>query len=297
VATLPRRFGDEGVAWARLARGDDPFIPPAFVPGGLVVEALELEAPLDTLEPLLFALKRLLDRVELRLRARGAATTRLRVRLALDDGSAREIDVVLAHPFRAAGSLLRIARARLQPEVLAAPVVGLVVAVLEEAPLREASADLFRRGGTHEEGVAELIARLSAALGEPAVFAARPRDVHRPEDAWEKLPYSLSPGGRGGGGEGPLRPLRPLRLLEPPEPARWEAEGTLDRGAERATSLQWRAQTWPVEAFAGPERLQGEWWLEDALDRDYYTLQLGGGQRLWLYEDTEGAFHVHGVFE
>jgi hypothetical protein len=33
------------------------------------------------------------------------------------------------------------------------------------------------------------------------------------------------------------------------------------------------------------------------LDRDYYTLTLEGGARLWVYEDPTGAFFVHGVFE
>jgi len=302
-STLPRRFGPAGVALARLARGDDAFVPPAFVPGGLVTEALELEAPLDTLEPLLFALKRLLDRVELRLRARGAATTRLEVALGLDDGATRPVEVALAHPFRAAGSLLRIARARLQQVELAAPVVRLAVTVLDEAPYREASADLFRRGGSHEEGVAELVARLVASLGAEAVFAVRPRDVYRPEEAWEKIPYSLSPGlipphldppPRGGRGEpsGDLvtergaGPERPLLLLDPPEPAAW----TGDR-------LRWRTREWCVDAFTGPERLQGEWWKAEALDRDYYTLTLDDGGRLWVYEDPGGEFFVHGVFE
>jgi len=293
LATLPRRFGDEGVALARLARGDDPFVPPAFVPGGLIAEALELEAPLDTLEPVLFALKRLLDRVELRLRARGAATTRLGVRLGLDDGTAHEAEVPLAYPFRAAGSLLRIARARLQQDQLTAPVVRVAVTVLEEAPLRESSADLFRRGGSHEEGVAELVARLGAALGGDAVFAVQPRDVHRPEEAFEKIPYSLvtrhSGESRNPGStsvRGTVEPERPLLLLDPPEPASWAGD-----------QLRWRGRSWQVEAFAGPERLQGEWWRPDALDRDYYTLELDEGQRLWLFEDPNGAFHVHGVFE
>ena len=302
ASTLPRRFGDDGAALARLARGLDAWVPPAFVPGGPIAEALELEAPLDTLEPLLFALKRLLDRVELRLRGRGAATTRLEVRLGQDDGATLVAEVALAHPFRAAGSLLRIARARLQQVQLSAPVARVTVTVLDEAPYHEASADLFRRGGTHEEGVAELVARLVASLGVDAVFAVRPRDVHRPEEAWEKIAYSLSPGGRGGGEggapvggrgggeggaeEGDAEPERPLLLLDPPEPAGW----TGDR-------LRWRTREWHVDAFTGPERLQGEWWKPQVLDRDYYTLTLEGGARLWVYEDPTGAFFVHGVFE
>ena len=206
--TVPRRFGAAGLRLQRLAQGIDESRPEAYVPRGLIRERQDFEPPLSSLEPLLFCCKQLLDRVEQRLRARAAATTRLLLRLHLEGpapgvtgSQARAdnepgrilIEVPMAKPFRSAISLLRICRARLGVEqtrrCLQAPIVSLELSVLEESPYKEASADLFRRRAAQEEGTAELVARLIAALGEAAVFAVRPRAVWRPEDAFERVPY------------------------------------------------------------------------------------------------------------
>ena len=67
AGTLAHRFGPDGVAAARLARGEDDTPLSPYAPETLPVEALELDAPAESAEPLLFALKRLADRVAVRL--------------------------------------------------------------------------------------------------------------------------------------------------------------------------------------------------------------------------------------
>jgi hypothetical protein len=34
---------------------------------------------------------------------------------------------------------------------------------------------------------------------------------------------------------------------------------------------------------SGPERIEGEWWREDAPVRDYYRIEDSSGARFWLY--------------
>ena len=315
--TVPRRFGPAGLRLQRLARGIDESRPEAYVPRGLIRERQDFEEPLASLEPLLFCCKQLLERVEARLRARAAATTRLLLRLALEGPApgvagppsggegGREwlrIEVPLTTPFRAAHSLLRICRARLGAEQVGltqriqSPIVALEIWVLEESPYKEASADLFRRRTAQEEGMAALVARLIAALGEAAVFAVRAREVWRPEDAFERVPYragSSRPGplsiNREGGSEGAAlgqQLERPLRLFERPEPASWEGD-----------EVRWRGVVYPIHSLGGAERLQGEWWAAQPLDRDYYVLDLQSGDRLWLFEEPDGELYVQGCFD
>src|SRR5215203_747769 len=82
-ADLSSRLGRRGVALHRLARGLDaaPFVPDGDVPR--FIGRLELEWPLDTLEPLSFVLARLLEPLALALERadRGAAAARLELRL------------------------------------------------------------------------------------------------------------------------------------------------------------------------------------------------------------------------
>ena len=56
----------------RLARGidDEPFVP--RLPADALEEAIELDYPIDEIEPLSFVLRGLVDRALARLRVRGA---------------------------------------------------------------------------------------------------------------------------------------------------------------------------------------------------------------------------------
>ncbi len=89
LAALPAsgvaaRFGEEGSLAQRLALGDDPRPLCPFRPAPPLIEALWLEWPSDALEPVLFGLKTVLDRLTARLSGRGLALTRLEVSLKLE---------------------------------------------------------------------------------------------------------------------------------------------------------------------------------------------------------------------
>ena len=80
---LSARMGQDGVRLQQLALGQDPgpLVPDPDVPR--FVERMELEWPIDTLEPLSFVLARLLDPLSVSLERadRGAAALRLDLRL------------------------------------------------------------------------------------------------------------------------------------------------------------------------------------------------------------------------
>src|SRR5438094_306112 len=96
------RLGRRGVALQRLARGWDPrpFVPDADTPR--YRERLELEWPIDALEPLSFVLARLLDPLSAALERadRGAAAVRLDLRLVDRSTHARVLQLPTATPRR-----------------------------------------------------------------------------------------------------------------------------------------------------------------------------------------------------
>lgn len=135
------------------------------------------------------------------------------------------------------------------------------------------------------EGMAALIDRLSARLGETAVRVATPCGSWLPERAERWRPaLAKAPPPEEGAGE-PRRP-RPLLLLDPPEPV----EATADLPDGTPAQFTWRRVLRKVARAEGPERLSPEWWRPRpdgrlARTRDYYRIEDDQGLRYWLFRE------------
>ena len=292
--TLVHRFGAPGAAAARLARGVDPRPLVPFAPETFPHERWDLDGEVGVLtsaEPVLFAAKRLADRVAARLAGRGLGASRLRLTLFLDPRGEERVDLPLARPGADAGLWLAPLRERLAGLRLPAPVCALDLAVVEAA---EVPAEQLAVGDRPEVARALDVAlsRLTARLGERALFAAESADRHRPETAYRTAPFRRGGAGRRAGGTAPEGPPgRPTRLLDPPRPVVALGEGG------RLTSLRVDGTARAVVSLAGPERLAGEWWNEP-FDRDYYRARLEGLGEAWIYRDgRDGRLWLHGLFD
>lgn len=289
AGTLAHRFGAAGVLAARLARGEDDSPLAAFASETLPEEALELEAPAETADPLLFGLKRLADRVSARLAGRGLGATRLRVVLKLDPRGEERIVAPLAAPTASAARWLLPLKEHLFSLRLAGAVTGLKLAATEVAPLAAEQLAI----GDRPEALAALegvLARLAVRLGDGAMFSAEPVERYRPEQAYRPVPFrpGRAPPRNGASGEAPPRPTR---LLSEPWPVVAEGEGG------RLTALRVGGRARAVLALSGPERLRGEWW-SSPFDRDYYRVRLESLGDCWVYRDgRDGRLYLHGFFD
>jgi protein ImuB len=317
--TLAHRFGPAGVLAARLARGEDdsPLVP--YVPRTLPEEGVELEAPADSAEPLLFALKRLADRVAARLAGRGLGASRLRLVLKLDPRGEERLDVPLAAATAAPSRWLLPLKEHLFSIRLPAAVVALRLVVVEVAVVAPEQLAI----GDRPEALAALegvLARLAVRLGDGAMFAAEPVDRYRPEGAYRAVPFRTGPRRRRSGAAKPAQSslagvpasdreappaaaacpaassaaeegARPTRLLAVPAPVVAEGEGG------RLTALRVDGRARAVLAMEGPERLRSEWW-SGPFDRDYYRVRLEGLGDCWVYRDGgDGRLWLHGFFD
>lgn len=333
--TLAHRFGPAGVSAARLARGEDDAPLVAHVPAALPEETIDLEAPAESAEPLVFALKRLADRVAARLAGRGLGAVRLAIALALDPRGEQRIVVPLAQPSASSARWLLPVKEHLFSLRLPGAVTRVSLAATEVAPVAVEQLAF----GDRPEALAALegvLSRLAVRLGDGALFAAEPVERYRPEAAYRTVPFR--PGetrkaverarparprkgaARGAGrargataaaGEREPAAERDLAAGEPPRAAGPEAappvrptrllatpERVVAEGeGGRVTALRVGGRSRRVVAMDGPERLRGEWW-SSPFDRDYYRVRLDDLGECWVYRDAaDGALYLHGFFD
>jgi protein ImuB len=279
LAALPRdgvarRFGQALLdeidrALGRLPDARAPFVPPERYEG-----QLELPAPVEEAEALLFGARRLVVELCGFLQGRGAGLTRLRCDLVHRDANPTSI-VLGLRSTRQVEHVMTVLRERLAREALPDRVEAIRLVSEEIAPLAGKDGDFFATDKNAESGT-QLIERLRARLGEDAVRTLALHADHRPERAWRwEQSVTVEPSKIG---VAPDLPVRPLWLL--PDPYALE-------GGPAAAAL---------ELESGPERIESGWWDGQEIGRDYFVGRNAGGEALWLYRDREGTWFVHGVF-
>lgn len=200
------RFGEAGSmlmqrAAAELSRPLRPFTPPESV-----TEQHELDGLVEELEPVLFVLKRLFDRVEARLDARTLSAGSVILGFEIEPDQHRAVDhdrlrrsssreraevvLTLARPSKRAATMLALAREKLA-NALPGSIASMTVEARSTALDRGAQLDLFSSYAKKLEDVSELVGRLTAAFGENAVFSPEIVDTHRPESAWRAKPFEI----------------------------------------------------------------------------------------------------------
>jgi protein ImuB len=307
LAALPAdevaaRLGQPGVAWQRLARGEDaaPLVP--SVPEERFEQALDLEWPIDGLEPLSFVLARLMEPLAAHLerRDRGAAVLHVRLHLVKRDGVTREVherSLQLPAPMRDARTLRTLALLDLESHPPSAAIDRVVIAV-DPTPGRVVQFSLLTRSLPSPEQLSTLMARLTALMGEGRCGSAITVDSWEP-GVFEMKPFlgSIANSRRIPNPE-PRIPRLAIRRFRFPIPARVR----VDLGIPvRMTSDRRGISGGKVETYAGPWRTSGGWWVEDTKkywERDEWdvTLSDGATYRVFRERDTD-AWFIEGVVD
>jgi protein ImuB len=304
LAALPpddvvARLGQEGVRWQRLARGEDvaPLVP--AVPEERFEQSLDLEWPIEELEPLAFVLGRLMEPLEAHLERRGRGAAVLHVRLSLVKGvdGTREVherSLQMPAPIRDARTLRTLALLDLESHPPSGPIDRVVVAV-DPTPGRIVQFSLIARPLPSPEQLSTLMARLQALMGETRCGSPELMDSWKP-GAFAMTPFAPRDGHVAAPTASPVAVA--LRRFRHPVPARVRvADGKPSRVAIDRRGMHGGG----VNVCAGPWRTSGDWWRKgesDAWDRDEWdvTLTDGATYRLFRARDTEQWF-VDGVLD
>lgn len=296
---LSERLGQEGLRLQKLARGETqrPLVP--VREEFHFEEALELEEPVEMLEPLAFLLNHLLGRLCTRLRARALATNelhlhcqleahpdvQLREQAAREPGFAPQFErhIRLPVPMLDAQIFLRLLQLDLQAHPPAGPVRALRLGAEPVRP-RPGQAGLFLPQGPQPERLEVTLARIRNLIGdvsdrEPRAGSPGLLDTHRP-DAFRMQRFDPQ-AARAEPAVTTCARAGALRMLRPPVPIRVEC-----RSGQPAAILL-HDQRLPVSNQAGPWRTSGDWWTLAPWSRDEWDVETGAGL-LRIYHDRLG---------
>jgi protein ImuB len=185
---LSERLGQQGLAWQAVARGEEraPLVPDA--PEERFEETLDLEWPIEGLQPLSFVFGRLFDALSARLIDRDRAAAVLHIQLQL---VTREVDrrsLQLPAPMRDARALRTLALLHLEAHPVTAGIDRVTVAA-DPVPGRVIQHSLLTRALPLPEQLCTLLARLGAVMGDDRCGMAALVDSHRP-GAFEMKPFT-----------------------------------------------------------------------------------------------------------
>jgi len=300
LASLPplgiaERLGAEGLRLRALASGEvERKLVPIEDPLHFEDE-IELDYPVDLLEPMAFLLARLLNGLSTRLVTRGLATDELRLRLKLEPAGIYERTLRLPVPSLDSKAFLKLLQLNLAEHPPVAPVVHVWIGMNPVKP-QAAQNGLFIPVSPEPVKLELTLARIQAIVGAGRVGSPELLDTHRP-DAFRMQPLLTQ---RHGGTEKNnsrdslclcasvsklafryFRPPRCARVsLTSGQPGFVAAEGILGK----------------VIDFAGPWRSSGDWWTSEPWQRDEWDVALSDGAVYRLYCDPRGWF-VEGSYD
>jgi protein ImuB len=295
------RLGRAGVAWQRLARGEDSRpLRPAVTPERFE-QSLDLEWPIEGLEPLSFVLGRLIEPLAGHLDRRGRGASVLHVRLHLVTRELHERSLQLPTPMKDARTLRTLALLDLESHPPAAAIDRVVVAV-DPTPARVLQFSLLTRPLPSPEQISTLMARLSALMGEGRCGSPADADSWQP-GALAMKPFAPSEAGTVGtlapSVPSPLRTLAPpvcsFRRFRVPVPARVR----VDEGRPIRVIADRRGLSGgTVIRRAGPWRTAGQWWTNDTWDHDEWDVTLSDGATYRVFRDRgTNAWFLAGIVD
>jgi len=276
------RLGEEGVRLQKLARGESsrPLVP-VDAPQHFE-EAMELEYPVDLLEPLLFVLGRLLGDVCGRLEEHALAAIELRLRLQLENAGEHARAIRLPVPMRSSRVFLKLLELDLEKHPPAAPIVRVTLAA-EPAKPRVTQNGLFIPLAPEPEKLELTLARIAAVVGDGNVGSPELLDTHRP-GAFRMRPFGVKQQ-RTGRNTCPTQLA--FRVFRPPLAAKVQGSFVSAPGVRGKIVQQ-----------AGPWRTSGDWWTTAAWARDEWDVALSDGSLYRIYCDAStGRWFIEGSYD
>ena len=296
-ASLHLRFGGDALLRLDQALGSQAEALTSLIPPEVPRAELRFAEPVAEPEDLRRIIERLCETLCTDLGAKGIGARRLDLVFLRVDNLLQGARIGLSRPYREPRHLSKLLAERL---VVIDPGFGIESASLtaswvEALPERQTVGRHMGQDGG-EVDVSQLVDTLGVRLGQNKVFRLSPVESALPERSTRRVP-ALSPAH---GAAWPKALPRPARLFAHPE----QIEAVAELPDHPPRLFVWRNARHRVVRADGPERIHGEWWVNESetkLVRDYYRVETTDGSRYWLFRDGPveegGSWWLHGVGE
>ena len=305
-SSLGWRFGDDLLHRLDQALGDEPELLTPFRPPPLLKSSLSIGRPTDRYDILCKAVEQVTISFCEQLERRVAGVRQAFVTFYCPGLRPITFEFNVSRATRSAGHLRSLLTAKLEAWRLPTGAAGVMLWARRIEPLDDWQEELFDTGRADQQGLAELIDRLTNHLGPQAVTCPQPVSDHQPEQAFEYLPFvkretrNVERETRNAERDSHFSlltshfPPRPLRLL--PRPVEISVIAVVPEGPP--CRFDWRGSPEVVVACTGPERLETGWWRGRHIRRDYFRLRCRSGRQCWLFRQREtGRWFLHGWFD
>ena len=282
------RLGEEGTALQYLAAGaGSRRLRPIEEPLRFE-EELELEDPVELLEPLSFILSRLLGDICGRLNGRALAANEIRLRLTLEKAPDHVVVLKLPVPMLDQKAFLKMLQLELNGRPPAAPVLKVRMEAEPVKP-RRTQQGLFLPSSPEPQKLEVTVARVRHLVGAGRVGTPELRDTHRP-DSFTLRPFAPPIPARDR--EAAVPPRLCLRRFRPP---RLVQVLMVNHQPVRLFSPSFSGR---VVMARGPWRTSGEWWRDDAWNRDEWDVALDSGSLYRLFREVDaGRWFLEGTYD
>jgi protein ImuB len=274
LAGVAQRLGQAGVRLQKLAQGKSNRQMVLVQPPFGFEQSLELEHPVEEIEPLSFILSRLLNQLCANLHSHALATNELRLCLKLEDKTEHERTISLPVPMRSPKTLLRLLLFEMEAQPPQAAIISVTIDAEPVKP-RLAQTGLFIPLAPEPEKLELTLARLAKLVGADKVGSPELLDTHRP-DAFRLKRFNLSTGRKSSRNQksetGNRQCVMGFRVFRPPWPAEVQTmhgRPTRIRAYDVKSSCLVRGQ---VICVSGPWRTSGDWWRPDLWVRDEWDI-------------------------
>src|SRR4051812_8093296 len=286
---LAERLGPEALALFEQASSTEVRPLKLTHPSEVFEESFEFENEIESLEPLLFILRRFIEQIALRLALSSFAAEQLLLRLTLSEGNHYEQLFKIPAPTTTVEVLFRVLYTHLENVRTEHPIKALFLSAKPCRPVTE-QFNLFDCVLRDPNGFYETIGRLNALLGLDRVGFPDLVPTHRP-DAFQMQPVDFNAVAEIPDSTRCRQAIGlPLRRFRPPLPAR------VDLRQQRPCALQCTLMHGSIRRADGPWRSSGDWWDKQSWGRDEWDIQTHNGKLYRVYCEG-GNWFLEGVYD
>ncbi|MEY2545734.1 MAG: protein ImuB, partial [Verrucomicrobiota bacterium] len=246
----------------------------------------EFEHEVETIDPLLFMLRRFLEQIATRLNAIYLVADELTLQLSFSNRTEYERVFKIPQPTNDVDLLFRMLHTHLENFKSEHAITAIL---LDARPTKPASQQfgLFETALRNPMQLSETLARLIALLGNDRVGTPQVEETHRP-DAFHMEPFQWNGGTTSVSSQTYSAPA--LRRFRPDIPMSILCDVDLPIHA-RSSEL-----TGEVSAQTGPYFLSGNWWDEKSWSRAEWDIELNTGAVARCHQD-ERHWHLDGIYD